>query len=170
MVSAWLRAAVRLQQPGLGTACIANGSAGRFSGLPAADHGGAGHAHQSRVAGSPGLATFHSAGVAQRGAVVGGHGRTGRFCSLTRDLPTIHRLEEDNMAAIGTESVLSVHHWNDTLFSFKTTRDQSLRFENGHFVMIGLQVEDKPLMRAYSIVSANHDDYLEFLSIKVADG
>lgn len=74
------------------------------------------------------------------------------------------------MAAIGTESVLSVHHWNDTLFSFKTTRDQSLRFENGHFVMIGLQVEGKPLMRAYSIVSANHDDYLEFLSIKVADG
>src|SRR5690606_421021 len=74
------------------------------------------------------------------------------------------------MAALGTESVISVHHWNDTLFSFKTTRDQSLRFENGHFVMIGLQVEDKPLMRAYSIVSANHDDYLEFLSIKVADG
>src|SRR5690606_41649953 len=85
MVSAWLRAAVRLQQPGLGTACIANGSAGRFPGLPAADHGGAGHAHQPRVAGSPGLATFHSAGVAQRGAVVGGHGRTGGFFSLTRD-------------------------------------------------------------------------------------
>jgi ferredoxin--NADP+ reductase len=74
------------------------------------------------------------------------------------------------MAAIGTENVLSVHHWNDTLFSFKTTRDQSLRFENGHFVMIGLSVEGKPLMRAYSIVSANHDEYLEFLSIKVADG
>ncbi|MEH6388004.1 MULTISPECIES: ferredoxin--NADP reductase [Pseudomonas] len=74
------------------------------------------------------------------------------------------------MAAIGTESVLSVHHWNDTLFSFKTTRDQSLRFENGHFVMIGLPVEGKPLMRAYSIVSANHDEYLEFLSIKVPDG
>ncbi len=74
------------------------------------------------------------------------------------------------MAAIGTESVLSVHHWNDTLFSFKTTRDQSLRFENGHFVMIGLPVDGKPLMRAYSIVSANHDEYLEFLSIKVPDG
>lgn len=74
------------------------------------------------------------------------------------------------MAAMGTEDVLSVHHWNDSLFSFRTTRDQSLRFENGHFVMIGLAVEGKPLMRAYSIVSANHDDYLEFLSIKVADG
>ncbi|MGR2740999.1 ferredoxin--NADP reductase [Billgrantia sp. Q4P2] len=73
-------------------------------------------------------------------------------------------------AAIGTADVLSVHHWNDTLFSFRTTRDQALRFENGHFVMIGLEVAGKPLMRAYSIVSANHDDYLEFLSIKVPDG
>ncbi|MFL1455140.1 ferredoxin--NADP reductase [Marinobacter sp. GN3S48] len=74
------------------------------------------------------------------------------------------------MAALGTESVISVHHWNDTLFSFRTTRDQSLRFENGHFVMIGLPVNGKPLLRAYSIVSANHEEYLEFLSIKVPDG
>lgn len=74
------------------------------------------------------------------------------------------------MAALGTESVVSVHHWNDTLFSFRTTRDQSLRFENGHFVMIGLPVDGKPLLRAYSIVSANHEEYLEFLSIKVPDG
>ncbi len=74
------------------------------------------------------------------------------------------------MAALGEERVLSVHHWNDTLFSFTTTRDRSLRFENGHFVMIGLQVEGKPLLRAYSIVSANHDEHLEFLSIKVQDG
>lgn len=74
------------------------------------------------------------------------------------------------MAALGTESVISVHHWNETLFSFRTTRDQSLRFENGHFVMIGLPVDGKPLLRAYSIASANHDEYLEFLSIKVPDG
>ncbi|MBE0489412.1 MAG: ferredoxin--NADP reductase [Halomonas sp.] len=74
------------------------------------------------------------------------------------------------MAAFVTANVLSVHHWNDTLFSFTATRDATLRFENGHFVMIGLEVEGKPLMRAYSIVSANHDDYLEFLSIKVPDG
>lgn len=74
------------------------------------------------------------------------------------------------MAALGTENVISVHHWNDTLFSFRTTRDQSLRFENGHFVMIGLPVDGKPLLRAYSIVSANHEEYLEFLSIKVPDG
>jgi len=74
------------------------------------------------------------------------------------------------MAAIAPERVLTVHHWNETVFSFTTTRDQSLRFENGHFIMLGLQVEGKPLMRAYSIASANHEEYLEFLSIKVADG
>lgn len=74
------------------------------------------------------------------------------------------------MATVGTERVLSVHHWNDTLFSFTTTRDQGLRFENGHFVMIGLQVDGKPLMRAYSIASANYDEYLEFFSIKVQHG
>ena len=74
------------------------------------------------------------------------------------------------MSAFATERVLEVHHWNDTLFSFKATRDPALRFENGHFVMVGLQVDGKPLMRAYSIASANHDEYLEFLSIKVPNG
>ena len=74
------------------------------------------------------------------------------------------------MAAFNTERVLSVHHWNDTLFSFKTTRDPALRFHNGHFVMIGLEVEGKPLMRAYSIASANYEENLEFLSIKVPNG
>src|SRR5450631_2502875 len=74
------------------------------------------------------------------------------------------------MATIGTERVLTVHHWNETVFSFTTTRHESLRFENGHFVMMGLLIEGKPLMRAYSIASANHEEFLEFLSIKVADG
>jgi len=74
------------------------------------------------------------------------------------------------MAAYNTERVLSVHHWNDTLFSFTTTRDKSLRFDNGHFVMLGLEIEGKPLMRAYSMVSANYEENLEFLSIKVPDG
>jgi ferredoxin/flavodoxin---NADP+ reductase len=74
------------------------------------------------------------------------------------------------MATIATERVLSVHHWNETVFSFTTTRDPGLRFENGHFLMLGLDVDGKPLMRAYSIASANHEEYLEFLSIKVPDG
>jgi ferredoxin/flavodoxin---NADP+ reductase len=74
------------------------------------------------------------------------------------------------MAAIGSERVMTVHHWNPTVFSFTTTRDESLRFENGQFIMLGLRVHDKPLMRAYSIASANHEESLEFLSIKVPDG
>lgn len=74
------------------------------------------------------------------------------------------------MAAVSRQSVTSVHHWNDTLFSFTTTRDRGLKFENGHFVMVGMEVEGKPLMRAYSIASANYDEELEFFSIKVQDG
>ncbi|MDW5418583.1 MULTISPECIES: ferredoxin--NADP reductase [unclassified Iodobacter] len=74
------------------------------------------------------------------------------------------------MSAFATEHVLSVRHWNDTLFSFTTTRDDSLRFENGQFVMIGLEVNGKPLMRAYSIASPNYSEELEFFSIKVPDG
>jgi len=75
------------------------------------------------------------------------------------------------MSAFNEERVLSVHHWTDRLFSFTTTRDPSLRFSNGHFTMIGLRKEDgKPLLRAYSIASANYEEHLEFLSIKVPDG
>ena len=74
------------------------------------------------------------------------------------------------MSAFNEERVLSVHHWTDKLFTFTTSRDQALRFSNGHFTMIGLKVNGKPLLRAYSIVSANYEDHLEFLSIKVPDG
>ena len=74
------------------------------------------------------------------------------------------------MSAFNEERVLSVHHWTDRLFTFTTTRDPSLRFSNGHFTMIGLRVNDKPLLRAYSIASANYEEHLEFLSIKVEDG
>lgn len=74
------------------------------------------------------------------------------------------------MATIMREQVTSVHHWTDRLFSFKTTRNQGFRFKNGHFTMIGLEQEGKPLMRAYSLASANYEDELEFFSIKVPDG
>lgn len=74
------------------------------------------------------------------------------------------------MSKLNVEQVISVHHWNDSLFSFKTTRDPGLRFENGQFVMIGLEVEGRPLMRAYSIASPNYEDHLEFFSIKVPNG
>ena len=68
------------------------------------------------------------------------------------------------------ETVLTVHHWTDRLFSFTTTRDQAFRFKNGQFAMIGLEVDGCPLLRAYSMVSADYDETLEFLSIKVPDG
>ena len=74
------------------------------------------------------------------------------------------------MANILREEVIAVHHWTDRLFSFKTTRNQGFRFKNGHFTMIGLEREGKPLMRAYSMASANYEDELEFFSIKVPDG
>ena len=74
------------------------------------------------------------------------------------------------MSAFLEEKILSVHHWTDRLFSFTTTRDTALRFSNGHFTMIGLPINGKPLLRAYSIVSANYEEHLEFLSIKVPDG
>ncbi|WP_338821182.1 ferredoxin--NADP reductase [Acidovorax temperans] len=74
------------------------------------------------------------------------------------------------MSAFLEERVLTVHHWTDRLFSFTTTRDPALRFSNGHFTMIGLKVDGKPLLRAYSIASPNWEEHLEFLSIKVPDG
>jgi ferredoxin--NADP+ reductase len=74
------------------------------------------------------------------------------------------------MSNLIRETVTSVHHWNDTLFSFTTTRNQGLRFKNGHFTMIGLEINDRPLLRAYSIASANYEEEMEFFSIKVQDG
>jgi len=74
------------------------------------------------------------------------------------------------MSAFNREKVLSVRHWTDTLFSFTATRNSGFRFLNGQFAMIGLEVDGRPLLRAYSMASANHEEALEFFSIKVADG
>jgi ferredoxin/flavodoxin---NADP+ reductase len=74
------------------------------------------------------------------------------------------------MSNFNQETVLSVHHWTDRLFSFKTTRNPAFRFQNGQFTMMGLEVKGRPLVRAYSLVSANYEEELEFFSIKVADG
>ena len=72
--------------------------------------------------------------------------------------------------ALLKEKVIDVHHWTDKTFSFKTTRNRSFRFKNGEFAMIGLEIDKKPLLRAYSVASPNHEDHLEFLSIKVPNG
>jgi len=68
------------------------------------------------------------------------------------------------------ETVISVKHYTDRLFSFRITRPQSFRFRSGEFVMIGLPNAEKPVFRAYSIASPAWDDELEFFSIKVPDG
>jgi ferredoxin--NADP+ reductase len=74
------------------------------------------------------------------------------------------------MSAFQKETVLAVTHWTDQLFSFTATRDPGFRYQNGQFAMIGLEINGRPLVRAYSMASANHEDALEFFSIKVADG
>jgi ferredoxin--NADP+ reductase len=74
------------------------------------------------------------------------------------------------MSSLSQEVVTSVHHWTESLFSFTTTRNSGFRFRNGQFAMIGLEVEGRPLLRAYSLASANYEEKLEFFSIKVQDG
>ena len=74
------------------------------------------------------------------------------------------------MSAFYREQVTSVQHWTDQLFSFTTTRTPGFRFQNGQFAMMGLEVDGRPLLRAYSMASANHEENLEFFSIKVPDG
>ncbi|MBC7995662.1 MAG: ferredoxin--NADP reductase [Rhizobacter sp.] len=74
------------------------------------------------------------------------------------------------MSNLFESKVLSIHHWTDRQFSFTCTRDPGFRFQSGQFTMIGLVVDGKPLLRAYSVVSPHWDETLEFLSIKVQDG
>ena len=72
--------------------------------------------------------------------------------------------------ATNTVNVVSVHHYTDRLFKFRVTRPRTFRFKCGQFVMIGLQVDGEPLMRAYSMASPAWDEELEFFSIKVPNG
>jgi ferredoxin--NADP+ reductase len=73
-------------------------------------------------------------------------------------------------ANVHAETVVSVRHYTDRLFSFRVTRPQSFRFRSGEFVMIGLPNAEKPVFRAYSIASPAWDDEIEFFSIKVPEG
>ncbi len=74
------------------------------------------------------------------------------------------------MSNFNRETVVSVRHWTERLFSFRTTCTPSFRFRSGQFIMMGLETEGRPLVRAFSMASANYDDELEFFSIKVPDG
>ncbi|MGP9804671.1 ferredoxin--NADP reductase [Paracoccus sp. NSM] len=92
---------------------------------------------------------------------------------MTLDLPVTQAAPEaaPKKTLPDAQTVTSVKHWTDSLFSFRVTRPASLRFRSGEFVMIGLPDDNgKPILRAYSIASPNWDDELEFYSIKVPDG
>ena len=73
-------------------------------------------------------------------------------------------------SSLTQETVLSVKHWTDTLFSFRITRPSAFRFRSGEFIMLGLFDQTTPLLRAYSITSPSWDETLEFYSIKVPEG
>ena len=68
------------------------------------------------------------------------------------------------------QEITAVRRWSERTFSFVTTRPPGFAFKNGEFVMLGLRPQGKLIPRAYSIVSTNDDDFLEFLSIHVPDG
>ncbi|MFI8480689.1 ferredoxin--NADP reductase [Pseudomonas sp. NPDC078700] len=71
-----------------------------------------------------------------------------------------------------TRQILSdVHVWSPTLFSLRCSRDPGFRFTAGQFARLGVSKADGTVVwRAYSMVSAPHDDYLEFFSIVVPGG
>ena len=68
------------------------------------------------------------------------------------------------------ETVSSIHAWTPKLFSLRTTRSPAFRFKAGQFARIGVRKGEKIVWRAYSMVSASYDDYLEFFSIAVPGG
>lgn len=66
--------------------------------------------------------------------------------------------------------VQDVEHYTDSYFRFRVQRPEGFQFVSGQFVMIGLIVDEKPIMRAYSIASADWDEEFEFYSIIIPDG
>ena len=68
------------------------------------------------------------------------------------------------------ETITELRTWTPNLFSFKTTRDRGYRFVPGQFARLGVKSDDEIVWRAYSIVSAHYDEFLEFYSIVVPNG
>lgn len=92
------------------------------------------------------------------------------YTMLDARTQAIAKVRPAESRAFNQEKVLEVIHWTDKLFSFRTTRESSFRFESGQFAMIGLEVDDRPLLRAYSMAASSYSDTLEFYSIKVPNG
>jgi Flavodoxin reductases (ferredoxin-NADPH reductases) family 1 len=68
------------------------------------------------------------------------------------------------------ERLIWVHRWTDKLLSFRTTRPAGYRFTAGQFARLGLEIDGEVVSRAYSITSAEGDDYLEYYAIIVPEG
>jgi ferredoxin/flavodoxin---NADP+ reductase len=69
------------------------------------------------------------------------------------------------------EPVVWIHHWNPSLMSLRVRRDPAYRFAPGQFARIGLKRDDGEIIwRAYSIVSAPEEAFLEFFLVVVPTG
>lgn len=69
------------------------------------------------------------------------------------------------------ETVSALHHWSSTMLSFRSSRSAAFRFKPGHYARLGLpDMQGQLVWRPYSLVSASHDDYLEFLAIRIPGG
>jgi ferredoxin--NADP+ reductase len=81
-------------------------------------------------------------------------------------------MDVEGLSAKATlETITEVHNWTDTLFSFKTTRPADYQFTAGQYARLGLpDDEGTVLWRAYSIVSAPHENYLEYYGVLVPGG
>ena len=80
----------------------------------------------------------------------------------------------DPLEKATAERIVSIKRWTEKLFSIRVTRSPALRFVPGQWVRLGLPsgsgLPGSVIWRPYSMVSAAHDDHLEFLSILVPDG
>lgn len=67
--------------------------------------------------------------------------------------------------------VVWVHRWNAALMSLRVRRHPAYRFTPGQFARIGLRKENgEVIWRAYSIVSAPNEPFLEFFLVIVPTG
>ena len=69
------------------------------------------------------------------------------------------------------QRLLEVQTLTPNLFTLRTTRDPGFRFTAGQFARLGVRKPSGCIVwRAYSMVSAPHDEFLDFFSIVVPDG
>lgn len=69
------------------------------------------------------------------------------------------------------QRLLEVQTLTPSLFTLRTSRDPGFRFSAGQFARLGVRKPSGCIVwRAYSMVSAPHDEFLDFFSIVVPDG